>query len=58
MSGTVKLNAAQEKARDYMKDHRVESVVSEMLNSLVHSKDPQPMIFMVRELNKPLHKVI
>ena len=46
MTSTVK-NKAQEKARSFIEEHRVEHIISEMLNSLVHARDPQPMIFMV-----------
>ena len=46
MSSAVK-NKAQEKARSFIEEHRVEHIISEMLNSLVHARDPQPMIFMV-----------
>ena len=30
-----------------MQEHNVEKILSEMLNSLVHARDPKPMIFMV-----------
>ena len=38
---------AQEKAKAYLDEMGVEKVISEMLNSLVHARDPQPTIFMV-----------
>ena len=38
---------AQEKAKSFIDEHNVEKIISEMLNSLVHSRDPNPVIFMV-----------
>jgi len=29
----------------------VEKIISEMINSLVHSKDPNPIIFMIKYLS-------
>lgn len=45
-----KLNEAQRKAKDYVEEFKIEKVVSEMINSLVHTKDKKPVIFMVRLL--------
>jgi hypothetical protein len=44
------LSRAQEKARLFIEEHKVEKVISEMLNSLVHARDPQPIIFMIKYL--------
>jgi hypothetical protein len=41
------MSRAQEKAKSFIDEHNVEKVISEMLNSLVHSRDPNPIIFMV-----------
>ena len=41
------MSRAQEKAKTYMDEHNVEKILSEMLNSLVHARDPKPLIFMV-----------
>ncbi len=41
------LSRAQEKAKSYIDEHGIEKTISEMLNSLVHARDPQPVIFMV-----------
>ncbi len=41
------LSRAQEKAKSYIEEHNVEKHISEMLNSLVHARDPKPIIFMV-----------
>ena len=41
------LSRAQEKAKSFIEEHNVEKIISEMLNSLVHSRDPNPIIFMV-----------
>ena len=43
------ISRAAEKARAYLDEQNVEKVISEMLNSLVHARDPQPIIFMVSE---------
>lgn len=45
--GGKKLSRAQEKAKSYIEEHQVEKTISEMLNSLVHARDPKPVIFMV-----------
>jgi len=34
------LSRAQEKAKSFIEEHNVERVISEMLNSLVHARDP------------------
>lgn len=44
------LSKAQEKARLFIEEHKVEKVISEMLNSLVHARDPNPIIFMIKYL--------
>ena len=33
-----------------MEEHQVERIISEMLNSLVHSRDEKPIIFMIKYL--------
>jgi methyl coenzyme M reductase subunit C-like uncharacterized protein (methanogenesis marker protein 7) len=45
--GGKQLSRAQEKAKSYIEEHNVEKTISEMLNSLVHARDPKPIIFMV-----------
>lgn len=57
---------AQENAKSFLNQHGIEKLISEMLNSLVHSKDPNPLIFMVKNsqlylaldqvLSKPGHR--
>jgi len=51
------LSRAQEKAKSFIDEHRIEKVVSEMLNSLVHARDPQPIIFMVSPVSHPNNTV-
>lgn len=46
-SKSKRMNKAQEKAKSYIEEHNIEKVISEMLNSLVHARDPHPIIFMV-----------
>lgn len=47
---TKNLSKAQEKAKLFIEEHKVEKVISEMLNSLVHARDPNPIIFMIKYL--------
>ena len=42
------MTRAQQMARQYLEEHNLERVIAEMMNSLVHARDPQPTIFMVR----------
>jgi len=42
-----KLNEAQKKAKEYVEEFKIEKIISEMINSLVHTKDKEPIIFMV-----------
>jgi len=42
---------AQENAKIFLNQHNVEKIISEMINSLVHSKDPNPIIFMIKYLS-------
>lgn len=46
-----RLSEAQAKAKSYIDEHKVEKTISEMLNSLVHARDPKPVIFMVSYIN-------
>ena len=47
MEDSKHLSKAQAKARSFIDEHNVEKILGEMLNSLVHARDPQPIIFMV-----------
>lgn len=47
MDKKKQLSRAQEKARAFIEEYNVEKIISEMLNSLVHSRDEKPIIFMV-----------
>eukprot|EP00347_Sterkiella_histriomuscorum_P011380 403372676 len=49
-SGAKKLSRAQEKAKSYIDEHQIEKTIAEMLNSLVHARDPKPTIFMIKYL--------
>jgi hypothetical protein len=46
------MSRAQEKAKSYIEEHNVEKIISEMLNSLVHSRDSKPLIFMVSTISQ------
>ena len=50
MEESKNLSKAQAKARSFIDEHNVEKILGEMLNSLVHARDPQPIIFMVSSL--------
>ena len=41
---------AQENAKLFLQEHGIERIVSEMINTLVCTKDSNPLIFMVRSL--------
>jgi hypothetical protein len=40
ISAKKKESRAKERAKAYVDEHGVEKVISEMLNSLVHARDP------------------
>jgi len=44
------LNKAQQRAKEYVDSNRVEKTISEMINSLVHTRDKKPLIFMIKYL--------
>ena len=45
-----KLSKAQQEAKSYVDQHQLEKLIGEMLNALVHAKDPAPVIFMIKYL--------
>ena len=45
-----KLSKAQQEAKMYVDKHKLEQLIGEMLNSLVHAKDPFPVIYMIKYL--------
>ena len=51
------MSRAQEKAKTYMDEHNIEKILSEMLNSLVHARDPKPLIFMVTLSSTSLNSI-
>ena len=51
MEESKNLSKAQAKARQFIDEHNVEKILGEMLNSLVHARDPQPIIFMIKYLS-------
>jgi hypothetical protein len=50
LSGGKKLNKAQAKAQEYVQQHKLEKLISEMVNSLVHTRDKKPIIYMIKYL--------
>lgn len=49
-SGSKKLNKAQAKAQEYVQKHKIEKLISEMVNSLVHTRDKKPIVYMIKYL--------
>lgn len=45
-----KLTKAQAKAKEYVEKHKIEKIISEMTNSLVHTRDKKPCIYMIKYL--------
>ena len=37
-------------AKKYLDEYDIENVISEMLNSLLHEKDPHPYVYMIKYL--------
>lgn len=44
------MTKAQAEARAYIEQHRLDVLMKDMLNSLVHAKDPHPEVFMIKYL--------
>lgn len=40
-------NRAQKKTREYLDKHMIDSIIGEMLNTLIQVQDEKPLIFMV-----------
>ena len=49
-SGQKKLNKAQARAQEYLDKNKIEKLISEMVNSLVHTRDKKPIIYMIKYL--------
>jgi len=49
--GSKKLNKAQAKAQEFVQKHKIEKLISEMVNSLVHTRDKKPVIYMIKYLS-------
>ena len=49
-TGSRKLNKAQAKAKEYVDKHKIEKLISEMVNSLVHTRDKKPIVYMIKYL--------
>lgn len=49
--GSKKLNKAQAKAEQYVQTHKIEKLISEMVNSLVHTRDKKPIVYMIKYLS-------
>lgn len=43
-----KLSKQLQDANYYLESHKVEKIVSEVLNRTVHSKDENPLVFMIK----------
>lgn len=49
-SAPKKLNKAQAKAKEYVSKHKIEKLIAEMVNSLVHTRDKKPIVYMIKYL--------
>lgn len=47
-----KLSQAQKEAKNYIDHHNLESMLKDMLNALVHAKDPKPELFIIDYFSK------
>src|SRR4051812_13125909 len=47
----TKVSQQQLQAKKYIEENELEKVVSEMLNSLVHEKAKQPIVYMIKYLS-------
>ena len=45
-----KLSRAQQEAKNYCEQHGLEKLIGEMVNTLVHDRDPYPKIYMIKYL--------
>ena len=50
MDQLTKTEERQLAAKKYLDEYDIENVISEMLNSLLHEKDPHPYVFMIKYL--------
>ena len=50
MDQITKIQERQLAAKKYLDEYDIENVISEMLNSLLHEKDPHPYVFMIKYL--------
>jgi hypothetical protein len=44
-----KANTAQQLAKDYVEKHKLDKVLGDMLNTIVHQKEEEPLIYMVKK---------
>mmetsp|Transcript_7756 Transcript_7756/g.14735 ORF Transcript_7756/g.14735 Transcript_7756/m.14735 type:complete len:738 (-) Transcript_7756:209-2422(-) len=51
-----RFNKAQLEAKAYVELHQVERIAGEMLNAVVHTKHPQPVLFMINYLKNLISK--
>ncbi|EAR99640.2 ATP:guanido phosphotransferase, carboxy-terminal domain protein (macronuclear) [Tetrahymena thermophila SB210] len=48
------LSENQKKAQQYLKDHRIEEILGDILNTIAHNKYEQPLVYMIKYLAKQL----
>ena len=46
----TKVQERQVSAKKYLEEYDIENIISEMLNSLLHDKDPHPYVYMIKYL--------
>jgi len=42
------MSKSQIRAKEYVEHHKLEKFIGEMLNTLVHAKDDNPCVFMIK----------
>ena len=52
MAGAPRFHKAQEEARQYVNQHNLERVFSQLLNSVVQAKPFNPFVFLIKQLAK------
>ncbi|KAL4436039.1 hypothetical protein ABPG74_022274 [Tetrahymena malaccensis] len=48
------LSENQKKAQQYLKDHRIEEILGDILNTIAHNRYEQPLVYMIKYLAKQL----
>ena len=55
MNPTSKLTEAQKQVQKYLEKHKIEEILSDLLNTLAHTKDEKPIPYMIKFLANLCH---